>query len=143
MIAMALGRAQPGVHWAQAIAESAQNEKGRRAMDVKDILSQAEDAMNVKRVFGEPIEKDGVTIIPVAKVGGSEEGNKGFGAGFGLSATPAGVYVIRDGRVGWRPAVDVNRVIMGGQIVAIVFLLTIRAFIKARARGRFRRAITG
>jgi uncharacterized spore protein YtfJ len=118
-------------------------------MDVKDILSQAEDAMNVKRVFGEPIEKDGATIIPVAKVGGggggggSEEGNKGFGAGFGLSATPAGVYVIRDGRVGWRPAVDVNRVIMGGQIVAIVFLLTIRAFIKARARARFRRAITG
>lgn len=117
-------------------------------MEVKEILAQARDAMTVKRVFGEPIEKDGVMVIPVAKFGGggggggSEEGEKGFGAGFGLSASPAGVYVIRNGRVGWRPAVDVNKVIMGGQIVAIVLLLTIRTLIKARALARLRRRAT-
>ena len=113
-------------------------------MEVKYILAQARDVMTVKRVFGDPYEKDGVTVIPVAKVGGggggggSEEGDKGFGAGFGLSTKPAGVYVIRDGQVGWRPAVDVNKVIMGGQIVAIFLLLTIRTFIKARALARAR-----
>lgn len=118
-------------------------------MEVTEILAQAREAMTVKRVFGDPYEKDGVTVIPVAKVGGggggggSEEGDKGFGAGYGLSATPAGVYVIRDGQVGWRPAVDVNKIIMGGQIVAIFLLLTIRTLIKARALARARRSAAG
>lgn len=116
----------------------------RKTLEVKEILEQARDTMTVKRVFGDPYEKDGVTVIPVARVGGGGGGggggkegeDKGFGAGYGLSATPAGVYVIRDGRVDWRPAVDLNKVIMGGQFVAIVLLLTIRTFIKARARSR-------
>ena len=37
-------------------------------MDVNDILSQARDTLTVGRVFGEPIERDGVIVIPVAKV---------------------------------------------------------------------------
>jgi hypothetical protein len=36
--------------------------------------------------------------------------------------------------VSWRPAVDLNRIVLGGQIVAIVALLTIRAIVKARAK---------
>ena len=38
------------------------------------------------------------------------------GGGFGLSATPAGAYVIRGGAVEWQPAIDVNRIVLGGQI---------------------------
>ncbi len=37
-------------------------------MNVQDILAQARDTMTVRRVFGEPYEKDGVTIIPIAKI---------------------------------------------------------------------------
>ncbi|HEX5504432.1 MAG TPA: hypothetical protein VFW96_17545 [Thermomicrobiales bacterium] len=33
----------------------------------------------------------------------------------------------------WQPAVDVNRVILGGQLVAVVLILAIRAIVKARA----------
>jgi len=33
---------------------------------------------------------------------------------------------VRDGDVSWRPAVDVNRVILGGQLVAITALLVLR-----------------
>ncbi|HET8628567.1 MAG TPA: spore germination protein GerW family protein [Thermomicrobiales bacterium] len=112
-------------------------------MDVQELLAQARDAMTVQRVFGEPIEKDGVTVIPVAKVAGGGGGGIGQrpgegqpgqgGAGYGLQATPAGVYMIKEGRVSWQPAVDVNRVILGGQIVAVVLILAIRAIIKARA----------
>ena len=40
-------------------------------MDVQDITSQARDALTVKRVFGEPYEKDGLTIIPAARVQGA------------------------------------------------------------------------
>ncbi len=34
----------------------------------------------------------------------------------------------------WRPAIDVNRIVLGGQIVAVATLLTIRSIVKARAR---------
>jgi uncharacterized spore protein YtfJ len=120
-------------------------------MDPQDLLAQARDAMTVKRVFGEPIEKDGVTVIPVATViggagggsgtsteaGGEGQGGgpSGTGGGYGLRATPAGVYVIQDGTVRWEPALDLNRVILGGQLVAIVLFLTIRAIARARAAG--------
>ena len=94
------------------------------------------DALHVKRVFGEPIERDGALFIPAAKVrgggggGGDSQGNGG--SGFGLTAKPAGMYVIRDGKASWQPALDVNRVILGGQIVAIVALLVLRSILKRR-----------
>jgi uncharacterized spore protein YtfJ len=112
-------------------------------MDVQEVVSQARDAMTVKRVFGEPYEKDGVTIIPVAKVAGGSGGGageeqgrgKGSGSGFGLTARPVGAYVIKDGAVRWQPALDLNRMIVGAQILGIVALLTIQALAKARAKG--------
>ena len=50
-----------------------------------------------------------------------------------MSAKPLGVFVLRDGKVGWRPAIDVNKVIIGGQVVAVTGLLVARALIKARS----------
>ncbi len=46
-------------------------------------------------------------------------GRAGAG-GFASHARPLGVYVVRDGEVTWRPALDLNRVILGGQIVGAV-----------------------
>jgi uncharacterized spore protein YtfJ len=95
-------------------------------MDARQVLSDARDALNVRRVFGDPIQADGTTVVPVAVLrgggGGAGRAEEG-GAGFGLMARPAGVFAVRDGQVSWRPAVDVNRVILGGQMVAIVALL--------------------
>ena len=114
-------------------------------MEVQEVLAQARDSMTVKRVFGEPYEKDGVTVIPAARVqggagaGGGEDPQgqgKGSGSGFGVTARPVGAYVLREGELSWRPAVDVNRIILGGQAVVIVALLTIRAIIEARARAK-------
>jgi uncharacterized spore protein YtfJ len=110
-------------------------------MEVQDVIAQARDTLTVKRVFGEPYEKDGVTVIPAARVQGGAGGGsgedpqgqgKGSGSGFGLTARPVGAFIIRDGAVSWRPAVDVNRIVLGGQVVAIVALLTVRAIIKAK-----------
>jgi hypothetical protein len=50
-----------------------------------------------------------------------------------LSARPVGVFVVKDGKVSWRPSLDLNRVILGGQLVGLVALLALRAFIKTRA----------
>ena len=112
-------------------------------MEVQDVIAQARDTMTVKRVFGEPYEKDGVTIIPAARVQGGAGGGsgddpqgqgRGSGSGFGMTARPVGAFIIRGGELSWRPAVDVNRIILAGQVVVIVALLTLRAIVKARAR---------
>jgi uncharacterized spore protein YtfJ len=114
-------------------------------MEVQDVIAQARDALTVKRVFGEPYEKNGVTMVPVARVqggagGGGGEGpegqGKGSGGGFGMSARPVGAFLIRGDEMTWRPAVDLNRIVLGGQIVAVVALLTIRTIVKARAKAR-------
>ena len=114
-------------------------------MEVSDVITQARDTMTVKRVFGDPYEKNGLTVIPAAKVqggagGGDGEGpegtGRGSGSGFGVNARPVGAFVIRGEDLSWRPAVDLNKVILGGQIVAIVALLTIRTIVKARAASR-------
>ena len=119
-------------------------------MDTMELLDKAQDAVTVKRVFGEPITRDGITVIPAARLtggggGGSgrqegEQPGEGNGGGFGIGAAPAGMYVIKDGEVRWRPAVDVNRIILGGQIVAVVALLTVRAVMRSLAKSKaFRR----
>ncbi|MGZ4617939.1 MAG: spore germination protein GerW family protein [Frankiaceae bacterium] len=110
-------------------------------MEPFELLNKARDAMTVQKVFGEPYDRDGVTVVPVAKISGGGGGGSGAqgegsgsGAGFGLSATPAGMYVLKDDKVSWQPAVDVNRVVLGGQLVALVALLVLRSLVRARAR---------
>jgi uncharacterized spore protein YtfJ len=113
--------------------------------ELLDRIGKAEESFTVRRVFGEPYEKDGVTVIPAARVQGAVGGGGGeapqgqgggTGSGFAMNAKPFGVFVIKDGDVTWRPAVDVNRVILGGQMVAIAALLVARASTKAHAKVR-------
>jgi uncharacterized spore protein YtfJ len=86
--------------------------------DVGEMWKGTRDAITVKRVYGDPIQSDGVTLVPAAAVrggagGGGEGGAEGGGGGgFGIVARPVGAYVIRDGRVTWRPAVDLNRLLL-------------------------------
>ena len=109
-------------------------------MNVDEMVAGARDALSVKRVYGDPIEKDGVTVIPVAKVrgggggGGDNEGNGG--GGFGVTARPVGVYVIRDGEVRWEPALDVTRTAVMGMVTGIVALLVMRSIARAIFRKR-------
>ena len=82
-------------------------------MNVDEMLKGAQDALAVSRVYGEPIQKNGVTLIPAAEVmggggGGSDEANNG-GGGFGVSARPVGTWVIRGEEVAWEPAVDATK----------------------------------
>ena len=100
-------------------------------MTAQEILDQARGSMTVKRVFGEPYEKNGVTLVPAAKIAGGggagdgqeREGKTGSGGGFGLRAKPAGAFVITGDQVRWMPSLDVNRIILGGQIVALIAIL--------------------
>ena len=115
-------------------------------MNVDEVISGARDAITVKRVFGEPYERNGVTVIPAAAVGGGgggggghdEKGQEGQGAGFGMGARPAGVYVIKGNDVVWRPAVDVNRLATMVGLVLITAFLSRSRIARARARSRRR-----
>ena len=84
--------------------------------DLDALLQGHRDAITVRRVYGDPVEREGVTIVPAAAVlggtggGGDEAGNGG--GGFGLYARPVGAWELRDGEVKWRPIVDLNRILL-------------------------------
>ncbi|MEO8092732.1 MAG: spore germination protein GerW family protein [bacterium] len=109
-------------------------------MDFMETISVARDAISVKRVYGEPYERNGVVVIPAASVqgggggGGGDEGDgrAGGGGGFGLRARPVGAYVVRGEQVSWEPAVDLSRMILGGQLLALAALLVVRSIARRR-----------
>jgi uncharacterized spore protein YtfJ len=72
-------------------------------------------------VYGTPVEREGVTIVPVAAArfgvgagSGSDpaKGQQGDGGGGGGTVTPTGYIEIRDGRSRYVPVVDPARMVM-------------------------------
>jgi uncharacterized spore protein YtfJ len=115
------------------------------------LLTGLRDAMTVSRVYGEPYERDGVTVIPAAVIrggggagsgrqgaDGDEGGGEGAGGGFGLFARPVGAYVIKDGVVRWEPAVDVSHIVVVGVLGGIVLTRLLTRTL-GRRRGGARR----
>lgn len=98
--------------------------------NVDELLEGARDAITVKRVYGDPIEHEGVTVIPAAAVGGGGGGGgdaeHNGGGGFGLRARPVGAYVIRGDDVTWVPAIDVTRL----AVVALGILVLVRSLLR-------------
>ncbi len=120
-------------------------------VDALDLLARVRESIAVHTAIGEPIKSGGITILPVARVsgggggGGGRAGGEsdtsadtteqvGGGAGFGMTSKPVGVFVIKDDEVTWRPAVDVNKIIIGGQVVLLVALLVLRGIFRSRRR---------
>jgi hypothetical protein len=115
-------------------------------VDVNELMQQTRDSLTVTRLFSEPDERNGITVIPVALVrGGGGGGGGGEGAGpDGVGTGPVRAADSRlrpsrlactsstGNRVSHRPAVDVNRIILGGQIVGIVALLVARSILRHR-----------
>ncbi len=96
-------------------------------MQVEELLAQARETFGARREYGEPYEKDGVTIIPASSVRGGGGGGKDHdgdaGGGFGLMARPTGAWVIREGEVVWKPAVDPMRMVLGAELLGALALL--------------------
>jgi uncharacterized spore protein YtfJ len=96
-------------------------------MDLDALLQGHRDAINVRRIYGDAVENDGVTVIPAAAVlggtggGGDAEGDGG--GGLGLAGRPVGAWVIRGGDVTWKPAVDVTRLAIFALLLGAVFAL--------------------
>jgi uncharacterized spore protein YtfJ len=113
-------------------------------MDVQELISGVRDTISVKRVYGDPYEKNGLTVIPAATVRGGagggvgEHGSEetGKGGGFGVNARPSGAWIIENDTVTWKPAVDVNRIVLGGQMVALAAILVTGRILATHARRR-------
>jgi len=111
-------------------------------MQLEELISGARDVVSVKRVYGEPYEKNGLTVIPAATVrggggggmGDSEAGDSGGGGGFGLMARPSGAWIVENGDATWKPAVDVNRIVLGGQVIMLAAILVTGRILLARSR---------
>lgn len=110
------------VDYDAALSESEAAASGPISAFVDRLAERIGGRANAKAVFGEPIERGGVTVIPVAKVryafgGGAGSGGKegedesdqgqGTGAGGMVSASPLGFIEIRDGRAEFRQVTDV------------------------------------
>jgi uncharacterized spore protein YtfJ len=111
-------------------------------MGAKETMERLRDALSAKTVYGEPYEKNGLTVITAASVRGGGGGGEaddaqgtghGSGSGFGLMATPVGAYVVQDGSVTWKPAVDRNRTITLGAVVLLALLWTYSRIARARS----------
>jgi uncharacterized spore protein YtfJ len=103
-----------------------------------DILARLAEQVGARltssTIFGAPVERDGVTVIPVGTVrfgfgggGGSDAGGKGEGEGGGAvgSGGPAGYIELKDGRSRFVPIVHPARMLalicatfVGGILIA-------------------------
>jgi uncharacterized spore protein YtfJ len=99
-------------------------------MSVKETIDAARDSISARRVYGDAYERNGVTVIPAAAVQGGGGGGavekadeSDGGGGFGLVARPVGAYVIKGDDVSWRPAFDLNRMILGLQLIGAAAIL--------------------
>ena len=70
--------------------------------EARQVIGSLETDPDAARAFGEVHETaDGTTVIPVTNVQGDNR--------FALRAKAAGVFVVKDGKAAWVPAVDAGR----------------------------------
>ncbi|WP_206074453.1 spore germination protein GerW family protein [Antribacter gilvus] len=130
--------------------------------DLSRISDAVAESVGARQVFGEPVERDGVVVIPAARVwsaggggggGGVETDTVGWsevetgdeeavpdreggggGAGFGRRAAPSGAFVVNGTDVRWVPAVDVTRIVLGGQAALVAVVVVVCWAVRRRRR---------
>jgi uncharacterized spore protein YtfJ len=101
---------------------------------------------NAKFIYAEPVERDGVTVIPAARAvygfgGGSgrKDSEKGSGGGGGVALTPVGYIEIKNGETRFRPARDPVIYLLLAAAAAPLLAFTVRRltrmFLKGRTKG--------
>lgn len=74
----------------------------------------ATDPATTSRVFGEPyLTPDGTTVIPVSKVRHRSDSGRS-------QTRPLGIFVVKDGKPTWVPAVDNTRIALMGELIGLV-----------------------
>src|SRR4051812_30396250 len=95
------------------------------------MMERARGAASARRIYGKPYERDGVTVIPAARISGgygggggnSPEAGDGSGFGVGLHGRPVGAFVITKDKVRWKPPLDVTSVVLRAQTLTLAGVL--------------------
>ncbi|MCZ7662652.1 MAG: spore germination protein GerW family protein [Thermoleophilia bacterium] len=92
-------------------------------------------------IYGDPVDKAGVTVITVAKArwglgggsGGSAESGEGSGGGGGVAVSPVGYIEIRDGGSAFHPIRDpmaLLALVLAGGFGALFLLRGVRKLVR-------------
>ena len=96
-------------------------------------------AANSATIYGEPVEREGVTVIPVSKAsygfgGGEGNGTEGKGAGSGggggMSLTPVGYIEIKQGATRFRTIRDPQTAVKIVAIGSLALFLTTKTIVE-------------
>ncbi len=112
------------------MSEQRARDEARESIEKDDFVSALAErlgaAARVNAVFGEPVERDGVTVIPVARVswgfggggGGGEGEDEGHGGGGGATASAQGFIEIEGGHARYRP---IRSPLRSGSLLLVAF----------------------
>src|SRR3954469_11232921 len=100
-------------------------------IDNRDMLTRMRGNASARRVYAKPYQRDGVTVIPAARISGgygggggvASDGSDGSGFGVGLHARPVGAFVIANGKVRWKPALDLTSIVLRVQTMTLAGML--------------------
>lgn len=118
----------------EAVRQAEEAAEGRRDPMARALVRTLGEHVGVRAVFGAPVERDGVTVIPVGRVrwgfGGGEGGAggrvagaeqpEGSGGGGAVSVSPVGYVEISGGRARFRP---IGVPVSPGTLLAAAFAL--------------------
>jgi uncharacterized spore protein YtfJ len=120
--------------------------------EVSAVVEKTKDAFSVRRVYGDAITQDGITIIPAARIasgagagggdgpgetatpGHARSSGSGMGMGFGGASRPVGAFVVKNGEATWVSAVDRNLLAVLVTVVLSMLLLTVNRMVRSIRR---------
>lgn len=111
---------------------------------IRQLAEKLEASAAVKTIYGDPIDRGDMTIIPVAKIlygfgGGEGEGNGqgGAGGGGGIKVVPIGYIELKNGESKFQPirstATTIALLVAGG-VTGVLLMRGLRSFFQSNHR---------
>ncbi|WP_439882632.1 spore germination protein GerW family protein [Pontibacter sp. MBLB2868] len=120
-----------------ATEENSNNNETGKGNFVERLADKLGISANATKIYGEAVERDGATVIPVAKARygfgggrGTKGDEKGFGGGGGVAITPVGFIEMKDGTTKFRSIRDPETVMKIVAISGLFTFLTVRSIMK-------------
>lgn len=126
----------------KAEAEARKQEENQFKVNLKpDFMEKLTDRLErggrSAAIFGPVVERDGLTIIPVARIGWgfgggqakSKKAGASIGGGGGVSTVPAGFIQLRGGKATFKPIVDPIKlagIVFGFNLLLVLAVLLLR-----------------
>ncbi|HLH60349.1 MAG TPA: spore germination protein GerW family protein [Ktedonobacteraceae bacterium] len=130
--------------------QPARSESGGNIL--KRLAGSITGSVRTRTIFGTPVEKDGITVIPVARArwatgsagnaqkdANEDHNGEGITGDGGVNIIPAGYVEVRDGRARFHPIYDparVTQIIIASGVVAVLLLQAVRWLSSKREKQR-------